>query len=229
MLQLLCLWLGGGCRGRTLWFQEPMTKVPQGSVLVVVIFSLCLYTIGLYLLLRDPVHPCFWRRGGVSGAGNMPFSSPLTVTPRILKAMSERQAEFTSFKRIQIAMGTWNVNGGKQFRSNLLGAAELADWLLDAPRLPGVDGPQGECSPLGKLEEPICRCHRPSRQQMSSLMPSLFQMLGRVITVVDRSFLFTFGGLRYWACSQEPFCRAQGEAASRAITASSQAHVSQCH
>lgn len=171
--------------------------MPSGSVLVVVTFSLCLYTIGLYLLPRDPVHPCFWRRCGVSGADNVPFSSPLTVTPRILKAMSERQAEFTSFKRIQIAMGTWNVNGGKQFRSNLLGTAELADWLLDSPQLSGVDEPQGECSPFGKLEEAIYQCHRPSRQQMSSLMPSLFQMLGRVITVVDRSFLFTFRGLQY--------------------------------
>ncbi|XP_019604918.2 synaptojanin-2 isoform X5 [Rhinolophus sinicus] len=74
-------------------------------------------------------------------------NTALLVTPRILKAMSERQAEFTSFKRIQIAMGTWNVNGGKQFRSNLLGTAELADWLLDSPRLSGVDEPQDDSSP----------------------------------------------------------------------------------
>lgn len=58
--------------------------------------------------------------------------------------MTERQSEFTNFKRIQVAVGTWNVNGGKQFRSNLLGTAELTDWLLDAPQLSGVADTQGE-------------------------------------------------------------------------------------
>ncbi|KFQ93604.1 Synaptojanin-2, partial [Nipponia nippon] len=62
----------------------------------------------------------------------------LLVTPSILKAMSERQFEFTSFKRIRVATGTWNVNGGKQFRSNILGTSELTDWLLDSPKLSGV-------------------------------------------------------------------------------------------
>lgn len=57
--------------------------------------------------------------------------------------MSERQAEFTNYKRVRVAMGTWNVNGGKQFRSNLLGTAELAEWLLDSPRLSETE-PQGE-------------------------------------------------------------------------------------
>ncbi|NXE59444.1 SYNJ2 protein, partial [Calcarius ornatus] len=62
----------------------------------------------------------------------------LLVTPSILKAMSERQFEFTSSKRVRVAMGTWNVNGGKQFRSNILGTSELTDWLLDSPKLSGV-------------------------------------------------------------------------------------------
>ncbi|XP_051020011.1 synaptojanin-2 isoform X2 [Acomys russatus] len=74
-------------------------------------------------------------------------NTALLVTPRILKAMTERQAEFTNFKRIQIAVGTWNVNGGKQFRSNLLGTAELTDWLLDAPQLSGAVDSQGDGSP----------------------------------------------------------------------------------
>lgn len=73
------------------------------------------------------------------------LSVPLTVTPRILQAMSERQSEFTNFKPVRVAVGTWNVNGGKQFRSNLLGTAELAEWLLDAPVASGVSGSQGEC------------------------------------------------------------------------------------
>ncbi|KAM6432743.1 synaptojanin-2 [Rhynochetos jubatus] len=62
----------------------------------------------------------------------------LLVTPSVLKAMSERQFEFTSFKRVRVATGTWNVNGGKQFRSNILGTSELTDWLLDSPKLSGV-------------------------------------------------------------------------------------------
>ncbi|XP_077005469.1 synaptojanin-2 isoform X2 [Tamandua tetradactyla] len=74
-------------------------------------------------------------------------STALLVTPRILKAMSERQSEFTNFKRIRIAMGTWNVNGGKQFRSNLLGTGELTDWLLDSPKLSGVAEFQDDSSP----------------------------------------------------------------------------------
>uniref|UniRef100_A0A452SQD9 phosphoinositide 5-phosphatase n=1 Tax=Ursus americanus TaxID=9643 RepID=A0A452SQD9_URSAM len=68
-------------------------------------------------------------------------NTALLVTPRILRAMAERQSEFTNFKRIRIAAGTWNVNGGKQFRSKLLGTAELADWLLDSPKLADEDSP----------------------------------------------------------------------------------------
>ncbi|XP_062954503.1 synaptojanin-2 isoform X2 [Cynocephalus volans] len=74
-------------------------------------------------------------------------NTALLVTPRILKAMTERQAEFTKFRRIRVAMGTWNVNGGKQFRSHLLGTAELTDWLLDSPRLSGAAEPQDDSSP----------------------------------------------------------------------------------
>lgn len=36
------------------------------------------------------------------------------------------------------------MNGGKQFRSNLLGTAELTDWLLDTPSLAGASEAQGE-------------------------------------------------------------------------------------
>ncbi|XP_058145601.1 LOW QUALITY PROTEIN: synaptojanin-2 [Dasypus novemcinctus] len=74
-------------------------------------------------------------------------STALLVTPRILRAMSERQAEFMNFRRIRIAVGTWNVNGGKQFRSHLLGTGELTDWLLDSPRLSGVAECQDDGSP----------------------------------------------------------------------------------
>nr|XP_008121699.1 PREDICTED: synaptojanin-2 [Anolis carolinensis] len=69
------------------------------------------------------------------------------MTPSILKSMSERQFEFTNFKRIRVAMGTWNVNGGKQFKSNILGTSELTDWLLDSPKLSGVSEFQDDHCP----------------------------------------------------------------------------------
>ncbi|XP_069810699.1 synaptojanin-2 [Dendropsophus ebraccatus] len=65
-------------------------------------------------------------------------SSALLVNPSALKSMSERQFEFTNFKKTRVAVGTWNVNGGKQFRSNVLSTSELTDWLLDAPKLSGL-------------------------------------------------------------------------------------------
>ncbi|XP_077204851.1 synaptojanin-2 isoform X1 [Paroedura picta] len=74
-------------------------------------------------------------------------NSALLVTPCILKAMSERQFEFTNFKRFRVAMGTWNVNGGKQFKSHILGTSELTDWLLDSPKLSGVSEFQDDHCP----------------------------------------------------------------------------------
>ncbi|XP_075453108.1 synaptojanin-2 isoform X2 [Ascaphus truei] len=76
-------------------------------------------------------------------------SSALLVIPSVLKAMSERQFEFTNFKRTRVAVGTWNVNGGKQFRSNILSCSELTDWLLDSPKLSGLPDFQddGSCPP----------------------------------------------------------------------------------
>ncbi|XP_063164152.1 synaptojanin-2 isoform X1 [Candoia aspera] len=71
----------------------------------------------------------------------------LLMTPSTLKTMSERQFEFTNFKRIRVAMGTWNVNGGKQFKSNILGTSELTDWLLDSPKLCGVSEFQDDHCP----------------------------------------------------------------------------------
>ncbi|XP_048457144.1 synaptojanin-2-like isoform X2 [Rhincodon typus] len=59
-------------------------------------------------------------------------SSALFTPPGILEAMCERQIKYTNVKSTRISIGTWNVNGGKQFRSNMLNTAELSSWLLDA-------------------------------------------------------------------------------------------------
>ncbi|XP_078261878.1 synaptojanin-2-like [Rhinoraja longicauda] len=58
-------------------------------------------------------------------------SSALVTPPAILQAMCERHMEYTNFQRAYISVGSWNVNGGKQFRSNLLSTADLSSWLLD--------------------------------------------------------------------------------------------------
>ncbi|XP_067900876.1 LOW QUALITY PROTEIN: synaptojanin-2-like [Heterodontus francisci] len=59
-------------------------------------------------------------------------NSVLFTPPGILQAMCERHVEYTNVKCARISIGTWNVNGGKQFRSNVLSTVELSSWLLDA-------------------------------------------------------------------------------------------------
>ncbi|XP_078412968.1 LOW QUALITY PROTEIN: synaptojanin-2-like [Cetorhinus maximus] len=59
-------------------------------------------------------------------------SSAFFTPPGILQAMCERQVEYTNIKGVRISIGTWNVNGGKQFRSNMLSSVELSSWLLDS-------------------------------------------------------------------------------------------------
>ncbi|XP_055495943.1 synaptojanin-2-like [Leucoraja erinacea] len=58
-------------------------------------------------------------------------SSALVTPPAILQAMCERHMEYTNLQRARISVGSWNVNGGKQFRSNMLSIADLSSWLLD--------------------------------------------------------------------------------------------------
>ncbi|KAG8522416.1 Synaptojanin-2 [Galemys pyrenaicus] len=95
------------------------------------------------LLLVGDVHSDEWADKGRMLLDN----TALLVNPRILRAMLERQAEFTQLKRLRVATGTWNVNGGKQFRSNLLCTAELTDWLLDSPQLSGAVEAPDDSSP----------------------------------------------------------------------------------
>uniref|UniRef100_A0A8C7IBX8 phosphoinositide 5-phosphatase n=1 Tax=Oncorhynchus kisutch TaxID=8019 RepID=A0A8C7IBX8_ONCKI len=45
---------------------------------------------------------------------------------------------------IRVSVGTWNVNGGKQFRSIAFRNQTLNDWLLDAPMKAGLPDFQGE-------------------------------------------------------------------------------------
>ncbi|XP_041127679.1 synaptojanin-1-like isoform X3 [Polyodon spathula] len=65
-------------------------------------------------------------------------SGSLHASPRVLRGMCQNYNKYTKPKRIRVCVGTWNVNGGKQFRSIAFRNQTLTDWLLDAPEIAGV-------------------------------------------------------------------------------------------
>lgn len=58
--------------------------------------------------------------------------------------MCQNYHKYTKPKQIRVCVGTWNVNGGKQFRSIAFRNQTLNDWLLDAPKKAGNPEFQGE-------------------------------------------------------------------------------------
>ncbi|XP_060054595.1 synaptojanin-1 isoform X9 [Erinaceus europaeus] len=62
----------------------------------------------------------------------------LRASSKVLKSMCENFYKYSKPKKIRVCVGTWNVNGGKQFRSIAFKNQTLTDWLLDAPKLAGV-------------------------------------------------------------------------------------------
>ncbi|XP_048348323.1 LOW QUALITY PROTEIN: synaptojanin-1 [Sphaerodactylus townsendi] len=65
-------------------------------------------------------------------------TSSLRASAKILKSMCENFYKYSKPKKIRVCVGTWNVNGGKQFRSIAFRNQTLTDWLLDAPKLAGI-------------------------------------------------------------------------------------------
>ncbi|XP_057176713.1 synaptojanin-1 isoform X3 [Triplophysa rosa] len=61
----------------------------------------------------------------------------LYASPRVLLGMCQNHYKYTRPKKIRVCVGTWNVNGGKQFRSIAFRNHTLNDWLLDAPKKAG--------------------------------------------------------------------------------------------
>lgn len=57
--------------------------------------------------------------------------------------MCNRSKEYVFPKTIKISVGTFNVNGGKHFRSVAYKDLHLSDWLLDAQK---IARSQCECS-----------------------------------------------------------------------------------
>uniref|UniRef100_A0A8C1YR68 Synaptojanin-1 n=1 Tax=Cyprinus carpio TaxID=7962 RepID=A0A8C1YR68_CYPCA len=64
-------------------------------------------------------------------------TSSLYASPRVLLGMCQNYFKYTRPKKIRVCVGTWNVNGGKQFRSIAFRNHTLNDWLLDAPKKAG--------------------------------------------------------------------------------------------
>ncbi|XP_026519951.1 synaptojanin-1 isoform X2 [Notechis scutatus] len=58
-----------------------------------------------------------------------------SASAKILKSMCENFYKYSKPKKIRICVGTWNVNGGKQFRSIAFRNQTLTDWILDAPKI----------------------------------------------------------------------------------------------
>ncbi|XP_068000618.1 synaptojanin-1 isoform X4 [Melanerpes formicivorus] len=61
-----------------------------------------------------------------------------SASVKVLKNMCENFYKYAKPKKIRVCVGTWNVNGGKQFRSIAFRNQTLTDWLLDAPKLAGI-------------------------------------------------------------------------------------------
>ncbi|XP_007493342.2 synaptojanin-1 isoform X3 [Monodelphis domestica] len=61
-----------------------------------------------------------------------------SASPKILKSMCENFYKYTEPKKIRVCIGTWNVNGGKQFRSIAFKNQTLTDWLLETPVLTSI-------------------------------------------------------------------------------------------
>ncbi|NXK50464.1 SYNJ1 protein, partial [Chauna torquata] len=57
---------------------------------------------------------------------------------KVLKSMCENFYKYAKPKKVRVCVGTWNVNGGKQFRSIAFKNQTLTDWLLDAPNIAGI-------------------------------------------------------------------------------------------
>uniref|UniRef100_A0A8D0AB64 phosphoinositide 5-phosphatase n=1 Tax=Sander lucioperca TaxID=283035 RepID=A0A8D0AB64_SANLU len=66
-----------------------------------------------------------------------------STSPRVLLGMCQNYHKYTRPKKIRVCVGTWNVNGGKQFRSIAYRNQTLNDWLLDAPKKAGHPEFQG--------------------------------------------------------------------------------------
>lgn len=60
-------------------------------------------------------------------------SNMLHAPPSVLREMCKRYTEYVAPINVRVSVGTYNVNGGKHFRSVVYKDVTLSDWLLDCP------------------------------------------------------------------------------------------------
>lgn len=65
--------------------------------------------------------------------GNFSFAF-LAPTP-VLRELCKRSSEYTKPIDIRVGVATYNVNGGKHFRSVVYKDLSLTDWLLDSHKM----------------------------------------------------------------------------------------------
>ena len=52
-----------------------------------------------------------------------------------MRLMIQSYADYTRPEILRVSVGTWNVNGGKHFRSIAFKHEHITDWLLDLPSI----------------------------------------------------------------------------------------------
>jgi len=63
------------------------------------------------------------------------FVLKMTVPSDIMRLMIQSYSEYIRPVDFRVAVGTWNVNGGKHFRSIAFKHEHITDWLLDLPKI----------------------------------------------------------------------------------------------
>ncbi len=106
------------------------------------VFPLVLISVFPFLFCFPVCHPSF-RHTNTHILYSNPALLPSKASPRVLLGMCQNYHKYTRPKQIRVCVGTWNVNGGKQFRSIAFRNQTLNDWLLDAPKKAGHPEFQG--------------------------------------------------------------------------------------
>ena len=65
--------------------------------------------------------------GGWRNINNVLTSAPVPLCQSVIK----KYEDFTHEEALRVAIGTYNINGGKHFRSVVYKNVSLDDWLLD--------------------------------------------------------------------------------------------------
>lgn len=71
------------------------------------------------------------------------FTAPVPL----LRELCSRFHQYTEKSKLKVAVGTYNVNGGKHFRSVVYKDVSLTDWLLDAHRIASEKALVGDLKP----------------------------------------------------------------------------------